>query len=84
MLIVYLIQGKIIYLFRLRSSIVVLRKSIPSTALIWAHEIGHAFNLQHDFGLGRSPRYDEKHRPCSHINGKNLWHFYMIEVLSFK
>ena len=68
--------------FRFRSSIVLWRQSIDLTTLVWAHELGHALNMTHDFLTDsngfrsdfltdRVPKFDGDGSRCS--NGKGYY-----------
>ena len=55
-----------------KASIIEAHTSFWDTAFTWAHEIGHAFNLKHDF-ISFYPSYasktDRNGNPCSNVYG---------------
>ncbi len=59
-------------IFRLRSSMVLWRQTVDLTALVWAHELGHALNMSHDFKPNGNKKFDSnsRHR-CS--DGKGVF-----------
>ena len=54
-----------------KASIIETHTSFAATAFTWAHEIGHAINMHHDFKMFYpfTPRNDVHGRECSKVSG---------------
>ena len=54
-----------------KASIIETHTSFAATAFTWAHEIGHAINMHHDFKMFYpfTPRNDVDGRECSKVSG---------------
>ena len=60
-------------------SIVETHTNLIATAFTWAHEIGHAINMHHDFTSHHpfSSRNDTSKNPCSKVSGIMDYSYYL-------